>query len=147
LKDLLISERLNQESVREYVYRLLKTNITNLTLPPGQNISEKEIADLLNVSRTPVREAFIKLAQEHLLDIVPQKGTYVSLIDTDQVEESKFARETLEKEVIQQACVDFPKEELFQLQSYIALQELCVKEENYLQFFELDEKMSTPEFI
>lgn len=138
---MLISERLNQESVREYVYRVLKTNITNLTLPPGQSISEKEIAELLNVSRTPVREAFIKLAQEHLLDIIPQKGTYISLIDTNQVEESKFARETLEKEVIQQACIDFPKEELFQLQSYIALQELCIKEENYLQFFELDEKM------
>jgi DNA-binding GntR family transcriptional regulator len=123
------------------VYRLLKTNIINLTLPPGQSISEQEIADRLQVSRTPVREAFIKLSQENLLDIVPQKGTYVSLIDTDQVEESKFARETLERAVVQQACLAFPKEELFQLQSYVALQELCIKENNYLKFFELDEQM------
>jgi GntR family transcriptional regulator, rspAB operon transcriptional repressor len=141
LEALLIIERLNQESAREYVYRLLKLNIINLDLPPGQSISEQDIADQLNVSRTPVREAFIKLSQENLLDILPQKGTYVSLIDTDQVEESKFARETLEREVVQQACIAFPSEELFQLQSYVALQELCINEKNYHKFFELDECM------
>lgn len=130
-----------QESAREYVYRLLKANIVNLTLQPGQGISEQEIAERLQLSRTPVREAFIKLAQEKLLDIYPQKGTYVSLIDTNQVEESKFARETLEKEVIQQACVAFPGDELFQLQSSLALQELCISEKNYQKFFELDEAM------
>lgn len=136
-----IIERHLQESAREYVYRLLKVNIINMTLPPGQGISEQEIAERLRLSRTPVREAFIKLAQEKLLDIYPQKGTYISLIDTSQVEESKFVRETLEKEVIQQACVAFPGEELFQLQSSLALQELCLSEKNYHKFFELDETL------
>jgi DNA-binding GntR family transcriptional regulator len=42
---------------------------------------------------------------------------------------------------VQQACKGFPSEELFQLQSYIALQELCISEKNYLKFFELDESM------
>ncbi|HWR09500.1 GntR family transcriptional regulator [Sporomusa sp.] len=138
---MLIIEQKPQESIREYVYRFLRMNIIDLNLPPGQNISEQDVATQLSVSRTPVREAFIKLAQENLLDIIPQKGTYVSLIDIDQVEESKFARETLEKEVIQQACIDFPSEDLFQLQSCLALQELCISEKNYHQFFELDETM------
>jgi len=138
---LLIVEQHPQESIREYVYRFLKINIVNLELPPGQNISEQEVATQLKVSRTPVREAFIKLAQENLLDIVPQKGTYVSLIDTDQVEESTFVRQTLEYEVIQQACVSFPADELFQLQSSLELQKLCIKEKNYYKFFELDENM------
>ncbi|MCX7780306.1 MAG: GntR family transcriptional regulator [Negativicutes bacterium] len=137
----LIIKRLHQESVREYVYRLLKINIINLTLPPGQSISEQEIADRLNVSRTPIREAFIKLAQENLLDILPQKGTYVSLIDIDQVAESKFVRETLEREVVQQACRNFPAEALLELHSNVMLQELCINEKNYHKFFELDEKM------
>jgi DNA-binding GntR family transcriptional regulator len=138
---LLIIEQNPQESIREYVYRFLKLNIINLNLPPGQSISEQDVATQLKVSRTPVREAFIKLSQENLLDIIPQKGTYVSLIDTDQVEESKFVRETLEKEIIQQACTNFPVEELFQLQSSLALQELCINEKNYHRFFELDESM------
>lgn len=138
---MLIIEQNPQESIREYVYRFLKLNIINLNLLPGQSISEQDVATQLAVSRTPVREAFIKLAQENLLDIIPQKGTYVSLINTEQVEESKFVRETLEKEVIKQACTGFPADELFQLQSSLALQELCLNEKNYLRFFELDENM------
>lgn len=138
---MLLIEQNPQESIREYVYRFLKLNIIHLNLPPGQNISEQDVATQLQVSRTPVREAFIKLAQENLLDIIPQKGTYVSLIDTEQVEESKFVRETLEKEIIQHACTQFPAEELFQLQSSLALQDLCISEKNYLRFFELDEAM------
>ncbi|XFO68371.1 HTH-type transcriptional repressor RspR [Sporomusa silvacetica DSM 10669] len=138
---MVIIEQNPQESIREYVYRFLKVNIINLELPPGQSISEQEVASQLKVSRTPVREAFIKLAQENLLAIIPQKGTYVSLIDTDQVEESTFVRQTLEHEVIQQACTCFPAEELFQLQSCLALQNLCISEKNYYRFFELDETM------
>lgn len=138
---MIIYEREQHESAREYVYRLLKTNIVNLTLPPGQSLSEQEIAEQLDVSRTPVREAFIKLTHDNLLDIIPQKGSYVSLIDTDQVAESKFARETLEREVVQQACVAFPSEDLFQLASCVTLQELCISEKNYHKFFELDETM------
>ncbi|MDF2570787.1 MAG: rspR 2 [Sporomusa sp.] len=138
---MLIIEQKPHESIREYVYRFLKLNIIDLNLPPGQSISEQDVATQLNVSRTPVREAFIMLAQENLLDIIPQKGTYVSLIDIAQVEESKFARETLEKQVIQQACVAFPHEDLFELQSCYALQELCISSKNYHKFFELDERM------
>lgn len=133
--------RLPQESTREYVCRLLKTNIVNLNLPPGTSLSEQEIADFLNVSRTPVREAFIKLNQDSVINIIPQKGSYVSLIDPEHVAEAKFLRECVEKEVIKQACQAFPKEESFRLQSNLALQELCIKERNYVRWFELDEEM------
>jgi DNA-binding GntR family transcriptional regulator len=142
-----IIERNPRESTREYVYRFLKFNIMELKLIPGSALSEKDIAQLLNVSRTPVREAFIQLSQEYLLDILPQKGTYVSLIDIENVEESKFLRETVEKAVMAMACVDFPSDKLFELQSNIALQELCFKEKNYLRFYELDEEMHKIIFV
>lgn len=139
--DIELVERLAQESTREFVYRFLKTNMMRLTLAPGAALSEKEVADALQVSRTPVREAFIQLAQEGLLDVFPQRGTYVSLIDLDSVEESKFLRETLEIAVVKLACEHFPGEQLFELQSNIALQELCFKEKNSRKFFELDEEL------
>ncbi|MEN6621396.1 MAG: GntR family transcriptional regulator, partial [Smithella sp.] len=133
--------RLPQESTREYVYRFLKENIMSLKLPPGSTLSEKDISNLLNVSRTPVREAFIQLSQEYLLDILPQKGTYVSLIDLENVEESRFLRETVEMAVIEIACREFPQEQLFELQSYLTLQELCIQEKNNLRFFAIDEAL------
>lgn len=138
---MIILERIPHESIREYVYRILRFNIIHLNLTPGQGISEQEIAATIHVSRTPVREAFIKLAQDNLLDIIPQKGTYVSLIDINQVEESKFVRDTLEREVIAMACQSFPAEELFHLQSHLAFQELCIKEKDYQKFFDSDENM------
>lgn len=138
---LIILERNAHESIREYVYRMLRFNIIHLNLKPGQNISEQEIAGRIGVSRTPVREAFIKLAQENLLDIFPQKGTSISLIDIEQVEESKFARDILEREVVLQASQSFPGDFLFQLQSHLVFQELCVKEKDFQKFFDSDEKM------
>ena len=54
-----------RETAREYVTRVLKYNIVNLNLKPGQAISENEIAELLGVSRTPVREAFLELAKAY----------------------------------------------------------------------------------
>lgn len=130
-----------QESSREYIYRLMKANIINLNLPPGTGISEKEVADLVGVSRAPVREAFIKLSQEALLDILPQRGTYVSLIDINHADESQFVRAILEKEVVKIACAGFSRENLFQLQSFLTLQELSLKEKNPGKFFEFDDAM------
>lgn len=145
--DLSMIDKISQESTREYVYRFLKLNIMELRFAPGSALSEKDISQLLGVSRTPVREAFIQLSHEYLLDILPQKGTYVSLIDIENVEESKFLRETVEKAVIAIACVEFPSETFFDLQSNIVLQELCLKEKNYLKFYELDEALHKIIFV
>lgn len=133
--------RLQQETTRDYVYRFLKFNIMTLILPPGSALSEKDIAEFLEVSRTPVREAFIQLSTEYLLDIFPQKGTYVSLIDLDNVEESKFLRETIETAVIQEACSHFPAELLLDLQHNLKLQEIYLEDKNYEKFYEADEAL------
>lgn len=114
-------------STRDFVYESLKNRITELELKPGLKISEQEIASELNVSRTPVREAFLKLSQEDLLGIYPQIGTIVSLIDLELVEEARFVRENMEKAVVKEACQVFKQEQLFKLESNIAMQELCLK--------------------
>ncbi|WP_129599734.1 GntR family transcriptional regulator [Anaerophilus nitritogenes] len=128
------------ESTRVYVYNILHDNIINLYLKPGYSISEKEIADLLNVSRTPVREAFIQLSQEDLIETYPQKGTYVSLIDLELVEQSRFMREVLESAIAQLAAKEFPKELLFDLQSNLNMQNFCIQENNYPQMMKYDDE-------
>ncbi|MBP2631454.1 MAG: transcriptional regulator, GntR family with sensor domain containing protein [Firmicutes bacterium] len=133
-----ISNKTIYESTREYAYRVLSENILNLNLIPGTALSEQDIAVLLNISRTPVREAFIRLAQENLLDILPQKGTYVAQIDLQQVSEARYLREVMEQAIIKIACAKFPTNELIELNACLKKQEECVEKEDYDTFFQLD---------
>jgi DNA-binding GntR family transcriptional regulator len=103
-------------------------------------MSEKEVSMELNVSRTPVREAFIKMSKEGLVDILPQRGTVVSKIDLKRVEEERFIRENLELGVFNIAVLDFPKEAISVLQNNIEEQIKSLKEEHQEKFFRLDEE-------
>lgn len=127
-------------STRDYVYETVKQQIINWELEPGTKISEKEFASKLEVSRTPVREAFLKLAQEELLGIYPQSGTVVSKVDLELVEEGRFVREKIERALIQEVCESFGEEKLFRLETNITMQELCLEKGSYHRLFELDEE-------
>ena len=81
-----------KDGVTRQVYLTLRRDILNWRLLPGRRLSEKDIAGRMNISKTPVREAFIKLQGEGLLEIRPQRGTYVSLMDMEQIEEVRFTR-------------------------------------------------------
>ena len=73
-------------------------------LPPGSIVSENEISAALNLSRTPIREALIELSRSKLVEILPQKGSYVTRIDLDLAEESRFLRCVVETAVFRQAA-------------------------------------------
>ncbi|KGA98871.1 GntR family transcriptional regulator [Alkalihalobacillus alcalophilus ATCC 27647 = CGMCC 1.3604] len=135
-----ISERTEFSSTRDYVYHVLRENIISLKLEPGLNISEKEISEKLQVSRTPVREAFVKLVQDELLEVFPQKGSFVALIDLKHVEEARFIREHLEIAAIQLACKLFSPTYLEKLEFNLYMQKRCVEVGDYKKFFELDEE-------
>jgi len=122
------------------VYETLKENIVRLTLKPGQSISEKEISEMLEVSRTPVREAFVKLVQEELLEVYPQRGTFVSLIDLNHVEEVRFIRELLERASAKLAAENSEQVDISSLKENLQRQRFCIDEKNYEKFFELDEE-------
>ncbi|WP_249730622.1 GntR family transcriptional regulator [Paenibacillus sp. J2TS4] len=109
-------------SNRDYVYEIVKNNILNMKLEPGTLISEKEISEKLKVSRTPTREAFIKLAEEELIVIYPQKGSFVSLIDLEQVDEARFVREHMEAAILRIACATFEEKDLLDLEALISQQ-------------------------
>lgn len=84
----------------EFVYRELKKEIMFLVLKPGQQINETETANRFHVSRTPIREAFRRLEIEGLIDIKPQSGTTVSLIDIDEISDILYIRERLELAIL-----------------------------------------------
>ena len=69
-----LEERHYAETAREYARRMLKENIISMDLKPGAMVSENELAAQLGLSRTPVREALMDMAQYGLVDILPQRG-------------------------------------------------------------------------
>jgi GntR family transcriptional regulator, rspAB operon transcriptional repressor len=126
-------------SRRHYVYSYLYQNILSLNLQPGSALSENEIAKKLNVSRTPVREAMIQLAKQDLVEIVPQIGTFVSLINPELVEESRSMRETLEIATIKEAAEKITDSTLLELEISINKQKIIIKEGNFREFLTLDD--------
>lgn len=82
------------------VYDSLKEAILYMKIKPGQSIGEVEIANSFSVSRTPVRDAFKKLEADGLLEIKSHIGTFVSLIDLEQIVDTIFMRENIEKAII-----------------------------------------------
>lgn len=87
-------------SASEYVYNDLKDEIRFLELLPGETINEVETSNRYNVSRTPVRDAFNRLEAEGLIEVRPKFGTFVTLIDIDEVSDIMYMREKLELAVI-----------------------------------------------
>lgn len=132
-------EREKREYAREYVVRVLRHNIINLNLKPGQLVSENEIAEVLGISRTPVREAFIELSKESLVEIYPQKGTCISPIDMDVVEETRFLRCAVEKAVAKLCCDVFTESDIAYLEENVRLQEECIAaSKDYKHLLSLD---------
>ena len=84
------------ESNQDKIYLQLRGEMMTLALKPGEVLRAQELAEHLGVSRTPVREAFIRLQRDGLVNILPQRETAVSLIDLGRVMQERFVRESLE---------------------------------------------------
>ncbi|HYF54540.1 MAG TPA: GntR family transcriptional regulator [Salinarimonas sp.] len=86
------------------IHAALREAILGMRLMPGAPLSEKEIAESYGVSRTPVREALLRLTEERLLDIYPQYGTFVSRIRVDAVMDAMVIRSALERVAVRAAA-------------------------------------------
>ena len=80
LPEAAIPERKRGEGVK-FVYEILRDDILNLVLPPGSPIDEIQLSERLSMSRTPIREALVRLAGEGLVTTLPNRSTVVSNID------------------------------------------------------------------
>lgn len=82
------------------ILQIMRERIIRNDLEPGCRISESEIAADFTVSRQPVREVFIKLAEEGLLEVRPQRGTFVRKITISAVMDARFVREAIEADIV-----------------------------------------------
>jgi GntR family transcriptional regulator, rspAB operon transcriptional repressor len=93
-----------RRQVSAQVYEALKKAIVSLQLPPGSSISENRICRHIGVSRTPVREAIIRLVEDELIEVFPQQGSFVAPIKLSAVRENHFSRKALELAVLRRAA-------------------------------------------
>ena len=132
--------KLPKETARDYALRVLKGNIISLELQPVTAISENELAAEIGISRTPVREAIIELAKAYLIEIYPQRGSFVSLIDPKMVDEARFLRRVIDTAVIEEVCENADEEGIRLLEENVELQEFYLSKGTTEKIFDLDNK-------
>ena len=128
-------------SKTERVYGVLRRRIRELTLPPGAPLRKEEIALELGVSRAPVSEAISRLAEEGLIDVFPQHGSFVALIRAADVRESLFVRTALEVEAMRRLAQVADAAALARLDDNIAAQTRALRAGNLEEFYDLDEAL------
>lgn len=118
-----ITPQERNENNREYAYRLLRSNIMTLQLLPGTVINEDEISEKLCMSRTPVHEAVTKLKEEWLVEVIPQRGTKVTLIDSMLMKEGYRMRCILDAAILRENAGKLDNTHLQKLLSIVKFQE------------------------
>ncbi|MDP1730478.1 MAG: GntR family transcriptional regulator [Devosia sp.] len=131
---------LRPRSTAQNVYELLRGDIVLGVLQPLQAIRESEIAERLGVSRTPVREALLRLANLGLVDIYPQSGTRVSPSRLEKVRAAQLIREAVEVEVARRACGCITDRQIAGLRHLIEDQSVAARRNDTRRLFELDEE-------
>jgi DNA-binding GntR family transcriptional regulator len=96
-------------SMREQVQQRLRDAIVGVRIRPGEALSENDIAHVLEVSRTPIREALQRLANEGLVHVVPQVGTFVARMNLSHIHEALFMREAIECAALARMPARLPK--------------------------------------
>jgi DNA-binding GntR family transcriptional regulator len=122
------------------VYRALRDAIIATTLAPGQRISENELAERLSVSRTPVREALIRLRDERFVQIVPQLGTYVTRISSAALADAQFIRESLECAAVRLAASRADAGDIAALRGLVQRQAEVSEHDDHERFALLDDE-------
>lgn len=128
------------EPVNQQIYRFLRQDIVTCAIPPGSLLSEKEVSCRFDVSRQPVREAFIKLAEAGLVQILPQRGTFVRRISAQRVSDGRFIREAVEVAVVRRAALEATPEALALLDHNLQLQKMSAERQNSQAFLLLDDE-------
>lgn len=125
-------------SLAGHVAAQLREAIVTLRLRPGTMLDKTEICARLGVSRSPVAEAMARLQGEGLIEILPQRGSVVSLVSVAAVEEYIFVRKALEGETVRRLALDTPDGLVEALEDNLKAQRKAVADDDRVKFHTLD---------
>ncbi|WP_265502424.1 GntR family transcriptional regulator [Paracoccus beibuensis] len=128
-----------RQSRADLIHDRLRHRIVTLDLRPGQTLNEKELCEDFGVSRTPLREAIMRLAEHGMVTVAPQHGTFVSNISPRAVKLAHFLRESLEVPVIRQLAQQ-PERRLNRLEDLVLEQKILAARDDQSGFILLDDQ-------
>jgi DNA-binding GntR family transcriptional regulator len=129
----------SSESAAASIEKDLRRSIIELELLPGARLSEQDIATRLGVSRQPVREALIRLANSRLIEIRPHRGTVVARISAKEMTEALFVRQSVELAVVARAALSFDPWQRKRIATLLIKQEEASAKLDHAAFREHDE--------
>lgn len=135
-----LAERRSGTTARARVYANLRDAIVRAELAPGRQLSENELAASLGVSRTPIREALVRLRDERLVEIVPQLGTFVTAISASAVADAQFIREALECAAVRVGAQRATAEDIEGLEQNLRAQDRACEAADHDAFYVLDDQ-------
>lgn len=118
------------QSLKDIAYLNIKEAILTLRFNPGHSLSNRELAAQLGISETPIRDALQELEREGFVTRIPQKGTFVTEIDFDEIQETFRIRAVLEELVVCQVAETIDAEQFVLLEQILADSEKALRNEN-----------------
>ncbi|HEY2708111.1 MAG TPA: GntR family transcriptional regulator [Caulobacteraceae bacterium] len=130
-----------ETSKTDRVYAHMRRRIRELALPPGAPLRKEELALELGVSRAPVSEAIARLAEEGLVEVFPQHGSFVAPIRAADVRESLFIRAALEAEAMRRLATHADAALMARLDENLGFQSEALADQDLARFYDLDEAL------
>lgn len=142
LKEKLLAykDKITNETLTTQAYLTVRHAINHLELEPGEAFLEREIAELLEMSRTPVHSALIRLEMDGWLEIIPRRGFTVAPIEAEHIQQVSQITETLDGLAVQLAMDHLNEEQIDELNELIKQQEASLLENNFKKYVDIDQK-------
>jgi len=128
------------KSLKEKAYDILKELILTGRLEQGKLHNEKRLAEVLGVSRTPVREALLELSREGMVSFVPSKGVKVLKITPKQVQEVFELRRIIEGYIMKSISKQLTPVDLKKIEKILSKQDRSASKDEELSFIEMDKE-------
>jgi DNA-binding GntR family transcriptional regulator len=130
---------LPRQTLGEAAYARIRDAVLTTAMRPGATVSEQELASVIGVSRTPVREAIRRLVEEGLAEVTAQQGTRVSRISIDRVRQAVFIRKTVEVAALRRVEAIAPAS-LARLKADIRTHKAAIAAGHPLRIYQEDER-------
>jgi DNA-binding GntR family transcriptional regulator len=140
--ELLVSSS-KPSALADWAYTTIKASILNFKIPPGTQMHVDQLADQMGTSRTPIREALLRLERDGLVRVSPRVGFFVTEVTKQDLAELFELREMLESRATRQAAANLTKDDLAYLDQLLDKSEAAVQRGDLHRFLEIEIKFHT----